>query len=180
MRAHKPSLEGTSQPLGSLTFHVPGLPAGKGSMRFAGMNKDRPVLKADNSTKLRSWSKAVSDMATFSRRGAFFAKGTPVSVVAEFHLPTDKPELWGEFATTDQRFDLDKLLRAALDALTGVIWKDDGQVVECHVWKFWESPARAGAVFSIQRAEDGSERTKSDAGSSAGAPVDRPRGDAVR
>jgi Holliday junction resolvase RusA-like endonuclease len=26
--------------------------------------------------------------------------------------------------------DLDKLIRAILDALTGVVWRDDGQVVD--------------------------------------------------
>ena len=31
--------------------------------------------------------------------------------------------------------DIDKLLRAALDALTGVVWRDDAQVAEVSVRK---------------------------------------------
>ena len=31
--------------------------------------------------------------------------------------------------------DLDKCLRSILDSLTGIAFKDDSQVVECHVFK---------------------------------------------
>jgi Holliday junction resolvase RusA-like endonuclease len=33
--------------------------------------------------------------------------------------------------------DCTKLARAVEDALTGIIWQDDSQVVELHVWKVW-------------------------------------------
>lgn len=37
--------------------------------------------------------------------------------------------------------DLDKLVRAVLDSLTGIVWFDDGQVVEIHASKVYaESP----------------------------------------
>ena len=39
-------------------------------------------------------------------------------------------------STTSQRFgDIDNLVKSIFDGLTGVVWKDDRQVVELHVTK---------------------------------------------
>jgi Holliday junction resolvase RusA-like endonuclease len=39
------------------------------------------------------------------------------------------------FYVKNNRRDLDNCLKATLDCLTGLIWKDDSQVVELHVYK---------------------------------------------
>jgi crossover junction endodeoxyribonuclease RusA len=40
-----------------------------------------------------------------------------------------------KFYVTNRRSDLDNLLKALLDCLTGVIYKDDSQIVEIHCYK---------------------------------------------
>ena len=50
-----------------------------------------------------------------------------------------------------QRMDLDKLARSTLDALTGVVWVDDGQVADLNLSKVYQaSPTeQPGAVIEI-------------------------------
>lgn len=47
----------------------------------------------------------------------------------------------------EKRPDATKLLRPVEDALTGILWGDDGQVVEQHVRKLYGEPARM--VFKL-------------------------------
>lgn len=39
------------------------------------------------------------------------------------------------FYWKDKRRDIDSGLKSLLDALTGIVWKDDRQVIDLHVWK---------------------------------------------
>ena len=80
-------------------------------------------------------------------------RGAPVGVSAIFY----QPRLRGHYGTgrnahvlkigapafPARKPDVDKFLRRILDALTGVIYEDDGQVVEVHGAKRWGDPARA-------------------------------------
>lgn len=40
------------------------------------------------------------------------------------------------------RPDVLKLARCAEDSLTGIVWRDDAQIVEEHLFKYWGEPAR--------------------------------------
>jgi len=59
------------------------------------------------------------------------------------HLLRDDAPIW-----PDRDPDQDKLTRAVCDALTGVVWGDDNQVVDCHVTKAWaqDAPPVEGAL----------------------------------
>jgi crossover junction endodeoxyribonuclease RusA len=43
--------------------------------------------------------------------------------------------------------DVDKLLRAVLDGLTGIAFDDDSQVVDARVFKYFGSPERVEIAF---------------------------------
>lgn len=121
----------------SLHFEVPGVPAPKGSHRYLGRGRvidDNPRTRpwqelvaviAQKSARQQGWTVpdrraplAVSCVAVFPRPKAHFGKGGL--------LRPDMP-VWH---TT--RPDLDKVLRALLDALTlsGAVWADDAQAVK--------------------------------------------------
>jgi len=53
--------------------------------------------------------------------------------------------------------DTDKLVRAILDALTGIIYKDDGQVDDIHATKQWCELGESPGVVVIIEIEEGSE-----------------------
>jgi Holliday junction resolvase RusA-like endonuclease len=59
-----------------------------------------------------------------------------------------------EFPTT--RPDVLKLARAVKDALTGVVWRDDAQVVDERLAKRFEEPARV--EVRVRRALEGARR----------------------
>lgn len=57
--------------------------------------------------------------------------------------------------THTARPDLDNLCKAVMDALKGIAWRDDAQVVELSTQKVYESPNRAiGALVSIHSRGD--------------------------
>ena len=62
-----------------------------------------------------------------------------VKVRVVFALPRPK-SLAKKVSAHIKRPDIDKLARAALDALSGVIWRDDSQVVELVASKSYAEP----------------------------------------
>ena len=125
-----------------IVFRVHGLPVSQGSTR-AFMVKGRPKITHD-SAKVRPWRQDVAMMARAA--GATMQPG-PVVLSVVFYLPRPKRPDYPEPAV---RPDLDKLLRAILDALTGIAWKDDGQVVKVRGRKRYASDAEpVGASVRI-------------------------------
>ena len=51
--------------------------------------------------------------------------------------------------------DATKLLRAVEDALTGVVWRDDAQVVEQAVWKLYGEPERVEIKVTVLEPDAG-------------------------
>lgn len=111
-----------------LSFHVAGRPQTQGhKMALISRSTGRPVVVESAKPELRAWRKAVGLEA---RRHAINPWRGPIRVVAvfELHEPAKVPaERKGWPATYP---DLDTLLRAILDALTGIVFVDDSQVVE--------------------------------------------------
>lgn len=126
----------------NISFTVYGKPEPQGSMR-AFVIKGRPIVTSSNKN-LKSWRQQVATAALVARDdvqgpSAAIWEGA-VNVMVNFYF--DKPKsVKRTYMTT--RPDLDKLVRSVNDALTGIIFKDDSQVVACAAFKFYGSPARA-------------------------------------
>lgn len=111
----------------ALVIVVAGDPVQQGSM-IPVTRKGKTVLIPDNSKPLKAWRKTVTDTAqAFVRNEHWPIADCPVTVTIDFFMP--RP------ATVDRdrpsvRPDIDKLSRAILDSLTGVVFTDDSRVVE--------------------------------------------------
>ena len=121
-----------------------GLPQPQGSVRaFLPKGGNRPVLTCDNA-KVKPWRQDVAALAAVAmheKGQKILSRPRAVQVKVTFYF--QKPKSSGkniQFKTTKP--DLDKLLRALLDALTGIAFEDDAQVVACHVYKAFGVPAR--------------------------------------
>jgi Holliday junction resolvase RusA-like endonuclease len=116
----------------TVQFMAYGIPQPKGSTKgfvVRGKNgKPRAAITSDN-TRLKPWADVVRHEAQRAA-GAFFAgPGVPVIVSVHFRLP--RPKSTPRHVTHQtKKPDLDKLVRGILDALTGVLFADDSQVVE--------------------------------------------------
>lgn len=145
-----------------LALVVDGLPVQQGSMtpfpvvrRVAG-GKYVPVVnrktgfplvdvKASNEKALKAWRKQVSAEARDAWAGREWIEDTPVFVSVEFRFPRRAGDLSSNgmpkssapyFKRTAP--DVDKLQRAAFDALTDAeVWRDDALVVDVHARKIY-------------------------------------------
>ena len=116
-------------------FVAYGIPAPKGSTKaFYRPGMRFPVVTEDNA-KTRPWAAIVKDAALKATGGQSipFAEG-PVLVEARFYMRRP-PSLPKRIEYHVKKPDLDKLMRALKDSLTGVVWTDDSQVVMLHASK---------------------------------------------
>jgi len=143
--------------LGQLTFTVYGTPEPKGSTR-AFLTKPKPgsgkvprvVVTADNKKTL-PWMQQMALTAREAMNQVGFDawdRELPVAVRVVFYL-TRPPSIPKRRQIPTVKPDLDKLVRAALDALTGVIFTDDAQVADLVVAKRYGLPARAEITVRI-------------------------------
>ena len=137
----------------SVSFFVPGLPVPKGSAR-AFVVKGHAVVVQDNAAKQRPWARSI---AWTAKVPCVRPLDVPVVVALAFVMPRPKAHLGAHglraafgAARPATRPDLDKLVRLVLDALTGIAWADDGQVVEIHARKDYGE--RCGVMVTIQEA----------------------------
>lgn len=139
----------------TLQFTVIGLPAPQGSKRHVGNG-----VMIESSKSVKPWRATVA--ATAVNVGASPVNG-PVAVNLIFFMPRPKShfrtgrnaELLRDAApdvpiTTP---DIDKLSRAVLDALTGVAYRDDSQVVELRAFKNYTTDTPC-AVITIKDLEN--------------------------
>lgn len=108
-----------------MTFTIEGRCPTKGSTRsFQDPRSGRIVTKADNDS-LRQWTKDARWQARAAKVPLIYKPhGVAMSVRVEFVKPKTAKQ-----TTPSVRPDIDKLLRAVLDALTSVAYQDDSQVV---------------------------------------------------
>lgn len=105
-------------------FVVPGRPRPVGSYLFVARSGKVCVVSHH---KARKWQKAVK-LAAMVASGGPCASARPVAVFATFQFRLPKSRKSGERFVSSP--DVDKLLRALLDSLTGVFYPDDRYVVE--------------------------------------------------
>lgn len=128
-----------------IQFTVYGRPQPQGSMKaFIPKGWTRPVLTSSNA-KMKPWRQEV--MTTIvSLRHELIKRPAAVKVQAGFYFerPKSLPKKNGNHLT--KKPDLDKLARALLDCLSGVLIEDDAQVSDLHVSKFYGLPERVMVI----------------------------------
>lgn len=117
-----------------ISFTVFGIPQTKGSTKaFYRPGMRYPVITNDN-PRNKSWAQTVSAMAQQARTAECPYTGPIVlQLVFDLPIPQSLPKRRISFAT--KRPDIDKCARSLCDALKGVLYADDSQVVGLHVVK---------------------------------------------
>jgi Holliday junction resolvase RusA-like endonuclease len=115
-----------------IRFIVYGTPLPKGSAKaFIPKGWTRPVITS--TTKgLKAWEQQIASAAQVVASGTLLTGAVHVRIDFLLQRPKSLPK---KIMLNTKRPDLDKLIRGAIDALTGVVWKDDAQAIEIHASK---------------------------------------------
>jgi Holliday junction resolvase RusA-like endonuclease len=134
----------------SAVFFAPGKPETKGSAKaFMPKGARFPVVTNDN-PRAKSWAGVVALAAREAMQGRAVAR-TPVLLCVSFYMPRPRSHYGtGKNAATlkpgapvrhETRPDLDKMLRCVKDAITGVVYADDGLVWKVEASKHYGDSA---------------------------------------
>lgn len=121
-----------------ISFFVPGKPAPQGSKRHVG----RGIL-IESSKEVGPWRERVA-LAAHSHAKTVLAG--PVGVRLDFVMPRPKSAPKLSTPPAIKRPDIDKTTRAVLDALTGICFADDSQVVDLRATKRLALPEETPGV----------------------------------
>ena len=128
-----------------ILFTVPGVPKPQGSKRgFVNKRTGQAIVVETGGQAHKDWRAVVALAATEAMAGNEPFDG-PLWARITFKLP--RPKSHGKKVTfPDHRPDLDKLARSVLDALTHVVFVDDGQIVTLRLKKRWAQPEMSDPV----------------------------------
>lgn len=130
----------------SLRFTVLGIARPKGSTRaFMRPGMKFPIVTSDNKS-VKGWEESVRAAIQQHAAGMFFEGGLTVRIT--FELPKPK-SMAKKFVEHTKKPDVDKLARGSLDAMKGVLWNDDSQVIDLHVTKIYAA-GQPKAVIEIE------------------------------
>lgn len=142
-----------------VTFTVDGIAAPAGSKRGFVNRRTGGVIITDDSKRSKPWQARVAAAAGDAMDGPLLAG--PLELVLTFTFPRPK----GHFgagrnaaivkpsapALPIVKPDVTKLIRAVEDALTGIVWRDDAQVVSQHAHKLYgEQASCAVEILSLE------------------------------
>lgn len=134
---------------------VPGIPAPGGSKRGFLHKSTGRVIVTEDCKRSKDWRTSVAWCASEAIKEPFAG---PVTVEVEFRMPRPKGHFWtgrnqGRLRAGAPHYhitkpDCTKLWRSTEDALKGIAWIDDSQVVRQVIKKvYWPTP---GAEIRIE------------------------------
>lgn len=150
-----------------LSFTVYGVAAPAGSKRAlpaGGRPGARPII-VDDSKRSRPWKRDVAQAAgvAMNVNGANGLLVGPLALTVVFHVPRPKGHYRtgryeGEIRSSAPDWptvkpDMTKLLRAVEDACTGIVWRDDAQIVQQTATKRYGAPARCEVTVAAISAQ---------------------------
>lgn len=148
-----------------LEMEVPGNPETKGSTKAFVVRRKNGVMGAaitNDNPDARAWEHRISYFArqtiTKPRPGPMFVRAyfrfrRPKSHLLKSVDSAGRPRLAKDVSEAHvQKPDVDKLGRVVLDALTGVVYDDDAQVVGVELHKAWTVDGESGVHIRVEEA----------------------------
>lgn len=141
-----------------IEFFVAGEPVPQGSTKAFYIKKLERVVTTHTNANTENWRNRIATEAQHAnelRPQSFFSddrrQGYEVTMDFVFSKPKSTPK---KFRLNTKRPDLDKLIRAALDAITNVLIPDDSQVIRIIAGKCYGDCDRTpGLHISVKRLE---------------------------
>lgn len=141
--------------VGIVSFFVPGKCQPKGSTKSFRSATTGHVMTLSDNDKLAPWATDVKFAALKEMNGA---PPTESAVAIELDFQMARPKSRKRDLNMVTKPDVDKLIRATLDAMAGVVFADDKQVTEVHAHKFYSE--RPGVNVRVAVAVTAAERSR--------------------
>jgi Holliday junction resolvase RusA-like endonuclease len=144
----------------AVTFTVYGQAQAAGSKRAFRHPRSGAVIVTDANKKAKPWKREVADAAaTAMLAHAVTENGTLVDgalvLTLTFYVPRPKGHYGARGLRPSApphptvRPDVLKLARGVEDAMTGVVYRDDSQIVREHLSKVYGEPARVEVIVEL-------------------------------
>ena len=141
-------------PARKIVLRIPGKPQPGGSKRaFTPRGWNRPII-TDANPKAADWKRTVQVFAQQAMSGTVLEG--PLLVVMRFHLARPQGH-WGKRGLLPsappfphRKPDVLKLGRSTEDALTGIVWRDDAQIVEERLYKVYAESGWTGVEIEVE------------------------------
>jgi crossover junction endodeoxyribonuclease RusA len=121
-----------------IRFTVYGVASGMGSKRaFVPKGWTRPII-TDSNRNLKAWQSLVADAASraIAERPDWQILEGGVRLSLQFYLP--RPKSLGKRVVPHTKApDCSKLIRSTEDAMSGIVYRDDSQVIELVAGKYY-------------------------------------------
>ena len=128
--------------MAEVSFSVTGNPASQGSHAIM-----QGRIVQVNSSKHKAWRKAIAEAATESLPDNWILIDDPCELVVNFYMPKPKTVTRPLPSVSP---DLDKLIRAVGDSLTGTVITDDSRIVRISARKLYAEGIEPGATISVK------------------------------
>lgn len=141
----------------TMSCFVPGVPIPKGSTKafpFKRKNGKLGVTVTADNAKTKPWQAQIASVAVKKLHWSGVVWTGPISLTVCFYLPRPK-SLSKNINHHLKKPDLDKLLRSVKDALTGIAYADDAQVISTHCTKAYAVFEQVGAYIYVERVMEG-------------------------
>jgi crossover junction endodeoxyribonuclease RusA len=150
-------IEPANPPKRLLRVVAHGMPITQGSKTVAVSNGRSWLIegRGNHPRLLAAWRETIHQEAALAARAAGWERIDEGPVVARVHFllprPQSAPKRRRTWPVNTRSGDLDKLVRACMDAITGIAFRDDAQVVAVVITKDWAvPPMRAGMIAEIE------------------------------
>lgn len=134
-----------------IKFVVPGKPQGKGRPRVT-----RNGTYTPKATK--EYQRTISTCAKLSNNIYYEKEPLSATILCFYPIPKNTPKYKRKMMIEGKTYpmvkpDLDNVAKAILDALNGVCYKDDNQIVELHIKKKYSDEPRVIVKIEVLHEE---------------------------
>jgi len=132
-----------------IDFEVSGDPQSQGSLKSIRTKSGKNIVTSDN-PKLKPWRQEAAFMAQLAMVGAGEHQANSGAIHLKLMFYFVKPKSTKKSVTQKlTRPDIDKCIRAALDSMTGICYRDDSQVVSVEAYKRFGERAYTRVIVEV-------------------------------
>ena len=127
-----------------LLLEIPGAPVGQGRPRFTNINGHPKAYDPENSRNYKAYVRMLATQAMKDSDFTMIEGACSIKIVAYFEVPKSKSKKFKLAALNNKEWptkkpDVDNIAKAIQDALNGLVYKDDSNIVYMSVSKYYST-----------------------------------------